>query len=86
VIILKLIGGDSMDTRRIVQQAIICANRMYGYLEDLNDVLSELTDDDNLTYDEQIALEECRAALNEPELLDELIARLGCIKQGLEEE
>lgn len=68
-----------MSTRRLVQQAVISANRMYGNLEDLREILLELSDDENLNIHERMALFECREALNEVELLDEIIARLGCI-------
>ena len=69
-----------MDTRRLVQIAKICANRMYGYLEDLNDSLVQLKNDENLDMATRIALGEYHNILNDVELLDEIIARLGCIK------
>lgn len=68
-----------MSTRRLVQEAKICSNRMYGYLEDLRDILFELTNDENINIHERCALYECLQALNEVELLDEIVARLGCI-------
>ena len=68
-----------MTTRRLVQEAKICANRMYGYLEDLRDILFELTNDESVDINERYALYECLQALNEVELLDEIVARLGCI-------
>ena len=34
-----------MSARRLVQEAKICSNRMYGYLEDLREILFELTND-----------------------------------------
>lgn len=68
-----------MSTRRLVQEAKICSNRMYGYLEDLRDILFELTNDENIDINERYALYECLQALNEVELLDEIVARLGCI-------
>lgn len=68
-----------MNTRRLVQEAKICSNRMYGYLEDLRDILFELTNDENVNINERYALYECLQALNEVELLDEIVARLGCI-------
>ena len=68
-----------MNTRRLVQEAKICSNRMYGYLEDLRDILFELTNDENIDINERYALYECLQALNEVELLDEIVARLGCI-------
>ena len=71
-----------MFTRKLIQQANISANKMYGYLEDLKEILSELTMDSALSDHEKIALLECYMALPEPELLDEIIARLGCIDIG----
>ena len=68
-----------MTTRRLVQQAKISANRMYGYLEDLREILFELTDDKNIDIYDRSALYECLLTLNEVELLDEIVARLGCI-------
>ena len=68
-----------MSTRRLVQEAKICANRMYGYLEDLREILLELSNDDDLNIYDRVALDDCLHALNEVELLDEIIARLGCI-------
>lgn len=68
-----------MNTLRLVQKAKICSNRMYGYLEDLRDILFELTNDENVDINERKALYECLQALNEVELLDEIVARLGCI-------
>jgi hypothetical protein len=52
---------------------------MYGYLEDLREILFELTNDENIDINERYALYECLQALNEVELLDEIVARLGCI-------
>jgi hypothetical protein len=52
---------------------------MYGYLEDLRDILFELTNDENVDINERNALYECLQVLNEVELLDEIVARLGCI-------
>ena len=68
-----------MSARRLVQEAKICSNRMYGYLEDLREILFELTNDKNIDINERYALYECLQALNEVELLDEIVARLGCI-------
>ena len=68
-----------MSTRRLVQQAKISANRMYGYLEDLREILLELSNDDDLNIYDRVALDDCLQALNEVELLDEIVARLGCI-------
>lgn len=68
-----------MSIRRLVQEAKICSNRMYGYLEDLREILFELTNDENIDINERYALYECLQALNEVELLDEIVARLGCI-------
>ncbi len=66
-------------TSQLIRCAIDSANKMYGHLEDLHDILEELVNDYNLTYDEKKALFECKQALNAVELLDELVARLGCI-------
>lgn len=74
-----------MNTRRLVQEAKICSNRMYGYLEDLRDILFELTNDESININERYALYECFEALNEVELLDEIVARLGCIDIGDDE-
>jgi hypothetical protein len=52
---------------------------MYGYLEDLREILFELTNDENIDIYDRSALYECLLALNEVELLDEIVARLGCI-------
>lgn len=68
-----------MSTRRLVQQAKISANRMYGYLEDLREILFELSNDEDLNIYDRVALDDCLQALNEVELLDEIVARLGCI-------
>ena len=68
-----------MSARRLVQEAKICSNRMYGYLEDLREIFFELTNDENIDINERYALYECLQALNEVELLDEIVARLGCI-------
>lgn len=68
-----------MSTRRLVQQAKISANRMYGYLEDLREILLELSNDEDLNIYDRVALDDCLQALNEVELLDEIVARLGCI-------
>ena len=68
-----------MNSRRLVQEAKISANRMYGYLEDLREILLELSKDDDLNIYDRVALDDCLNALNEVELLDEIIARLGCI-------
>ena len=68
-----------MSARRLVQEAKICSNRMYGYLEDLREILFELTNDENIDIYNRSALYECLLALNEVELLDEIVARLGCI-------
>ena len=68
-----------MSTRRLVQEAKICANSMYGYLEDLRDILFELTNDESVDINERYALYKCLRALSKVELLDEIVARLGCI-------
>ena len=68
-----------MSTNKLVQQAIISANKMYGHLEDLREILLELSNDEDLNIHERMALFECHEALNEVELLDEIVARLGCI-------
>lgn len=68
-----------MSTRRLVQQAKISANRMYGYLEDLHEILDELTYDENIDLNTRAALDEANRLLNDVELLDEIVARLGCI-------
>ena len=54
-----------MSARRLVQEAKICSNRMYGYLEDLREILFELTNDENIDINERYALYECLQALNE---------------------
>ena len=71
-----------MDTRRLIQIAKTCANRMYGYLEDLSDCLAQLKNDESLDLATRIALGEYHNVLNDVELLDEIIARLGCIKSN----
>ena len=68
-----------MSTRRLVQQAKISANRMYGYLEDLREILLELSNYEDLDIHDRVALDDCLKALNEVELLHEIVARLGCI-------
>ena len=68
-----------MSSRRLVQQAKISANKMYGHLEDLREILLELSNDDDLNIYDRVALDDCLQALNEVELLDEIVARLGCI-------
>ena len=52
---------------------------MYGYLEDLREILLELSNDEDLNIYDRVALDDCLQALNEVELLDEIVARLGCI-------
>ena len=74
-----------MDIRKLVQEAKICANKMYGSLEDLREILSELSNDDDLNIYDRVALDDCLKALNEVELLDEIVARLGCIDMGDDE-
>lgn len=68
-----------MSSRRLVQQAKISANKMYGHLEDLREILLELSNDEDLNIYDRVALDDCLNALNEVELLDEIVARLGCI-------
>ena len=68
-----------MSSRRLVQEAKISANKMYGHLEDLREILLELSNDEDLNIYDRVALDDCLNALNEVELLDEIIARLGCI-------
>ena len=68
-----------MSTRRLVQEAKISANRMYGHLEDLREILLELSNDEDLNIYDRVALDDYLKALNEVELLDEIVARLGCI-------
>ena len=68
-----------MSSRRLVQEAKISANKMYGHLEDLREILLELSNDDDLNIYDRVALDDCLQALNEVELLDEIVARLGCI-------
>ncbi len=68
-----------MNTRGLINESKRTANKLYGYLEDLRDLLFELTDDKNIDIYNRSALYECLLALNEVELLDEIVARLGCI-------
>ncbi len=68
------------DTKILVNAVKDVAESMYGYLEELNDLLHELINDPNLDASNRRALVESFLQLNEPELLDEIIARLGCIK------
>ena len=68
-----------MSSRRLVQEAKISANKMYGHLEDLREILLELSNDEDLNIYDRVALDDCLNALNEVELLDEIVARLGCI-------
>ena len=63
---------------KLIMCAIQTANKMYGQLEDLHELLEEITSDDNMNPYDKKALDECKQALNDVELLDELIARLGC--------
>ena len=68
-----------MNAHRLVQQAKISANKMYGHLEDLREILLELSNNEDLNIYDRVALDDCLNALNEVELLDEIVARLGCI-------
>lgn len=68
-----------MNTRGLINESKRTANTLYGYLEDLRDLLFELTNDENIDIYDRNALYECLQALNEVELLDEIVARLGCI-------
>ena len=68
-----------MTTKKLIREAINSANKMYGHLEDLHDILFELVNDESIDFNERYELEECRQCLNDVELLDEIIARLGCI-------
>lgn len=68
-----------MTTKKLIREAINSANKMYGHLEDLREILFELANNGNIDINEKHALYECFEALNEVELLDEIIARLGCI-------
>ena len=52
---------------------------MYASLEDLHDILKDITYDESLDYDHRIALLECETVLSAPELLDEIAARIGCL-------
>lgn len=64
---------------KLIKCAIQTANKMYGCLEDLREILLELSNDDDLNIYDRVALDDCLQALNEVELLDEIVARLGCI-------
>lgn len=68
-----------MNTRGLINESKMAANKLYGHLEDLRDLLFELTNDENIDIYDRSALYECLQALNEVELLDEIVARLGCI-------
>ena len=68
-----------MNTHGLINESKRTANKLYGYLEDLRDLLFELTNDENIDIYDRNALYECLLALNEVELLDEIVARLGCI-------
>jgi hypothetical protein len=68
-----------MNTYGLINESKRVANRMYGDLEYLRDLLLELSNDDDLNIYDRVALDDCLKALNEVELLDEIIARLGCI-------
>ncbi len=72
--------------RSLAEAAIEISNKMYGHLEDLRDILDELMEDTDLDFNDRYALLECKEALNEPELLDELVARLGCLLYNDDEE
>lgn len=75
----------SKTTFKLKYMAINLANKMYGYIEDLNDILSELSNDPCIDDYTRRAIVECYLTLPEPEFLDELIARLGCIDDEEEE-
>lgn len=68
-----------MNTYGLINESKRVANNMYGNLEYLRDLLLELSKDDDLNIYDRVALDDCLQALNEVELLDEIIARLGCI-------
>jgi hypothetical protein len=68
-----------MNTHGLINESKKTANKLYGYLEDLRDLLFELINDENINIYDRNALYECLQVLNEVELLDEIIARLGCI-------
>ena len=71
-----------MTTRRMIQTTLVCANRLYPYLEDLHDFLIKLSEDEHLDEFVRSALKEYQARLNDLELIDEIVARLGTIKTG----
>lgn len=68
-----------MNTYGLINESKRVANNMYGDLEYLRDLLFELTNDKNIDIYNKRAFNEYLQLLNEVELLDEIIARLGCI-------
>lgn len=68
-----------MDTLDTVREAKRVALMVYRRFEELKDILSDLSEDNNLTEFERKAFLNINNELPDVELLDELIARLGCI-------
>lgn len=68
-----------MDTLDAVREAKRVALMVYRRFEELKDILSDLSEDNNLTEFERKAFLNINNELPDVELLDELIARLGCI-------
>ena len=68
-----------MNTLDTVREAKRVALMVYRRFEELKDILSDLSEDNNLTEFERKAFLNINNELPDVELLDELIARLGCI-------
>ena len=62
-----------------IKMALEHIENIYAPLDELHDILSELTKDENLDFDNRYALEECRQCLSDIYLLDEITARSGCL-------
>lgn len=68
--------------KQLIKDTIRHSHKLYVYLEDLKDMLFEITNDETIDLDRRKGLYECLKALNDVELYDEIIARLGCIDLG----
>lgn len=67
-------------TRQNINRAIELANKVYGDIEELNNILEALMDDNNLDLDTQIFAAHAYADFPDVTYLDEIIAKLGTIK------
>lgn len=72
----------SNELRDLVNAIIDVAERMYGDLDYLNDLLDCLRANEELNELARQGLDYCYKHLNDVEILDEIIARLGSLKNN----